>query len=235
MKGSILIIEDEEKISRLLEMELEYEGYSVECLASGRKGLDRALAGCWDVILLDIMLPGLNGLEVLRRLREAGEHTPVILLTARSTTPDKVSGLDLGANDYVTKPFEIEEVLARIRTCIRFQRTNYIQPGAKNRFPVLKIDDLTINKGTREVVRNGILIDLTPKEFDLLLYLVENRNLVLNREQIINAVWGYEFTGETNVVDVYIRYLRKKLDYPFDKQLIQTYRGLGYCIKESEK
>jgi two-component system OmpR family response regulator len=233
MKGHILIIEDEEKIARLLEMELSYEGYIVECALTGREGLDKALTGQWDAILLDIMLPEISGLEVLRRLRVTDERTAVILLTARDATPDKVSGLDLGANDYITKPFEIEELLARIRSCLRRPKENHSESLSKKNILSLSLDDLTMNVKTREVVREGMPIDLTPKEFELLQYLMENRNQVLNREQIINGVWGYDFVGETNVVDVYIRYLRKKIDYPFNKQLIQTYRGIGYSIKES--
>ncbi|MCY9668442.1 response regulator transcription factor [Paenibacillus alginolyticus] len=232
MKGNILIIEDEDKIARLLEMELTYEGYTVACASTGREGLNKALSGGFDVILLDIMLPVLSGLEVLRRLRETDKQTSVILLTARGATPDKVSGLDLGANDYMTKPFEIEEVFARIRSCLRNRMTN-AAPMKEN--TELVLEDLTIDPVTREVERGGIQIVLTQKEFELLLYLVQNRNQVLNREQIIQAVWGHDFVGETNVVDVYIRYVRKKMDYPFDRQLIHTYRGVGYCIKESEK
>ncbi|TVY07042.1 response regulator transcription factor [Paenibacillus cremeus] len=228
----ILIIEDEDKIARLLEMELGYEGYTVDCALTGREGLRKAASGQWDVILLDIMLPELSGLEVLRRLRQTDEFTPIILLTARGSTPDKVSGLNLGANDYMTKPFEIEEVLARIRACIRTRKSN--QQAAAGSHPLLLLDDLTINTRSREVVRGGVPVELTPKEFALLLYLVENRNQVLSREQIINEVWGYDFVGDTNVVDVYIRYIRKKVDYPFPKQLIHTFRGVGYCIKESE-
>lgn len=232
LKGNILIIEDEEKIARLLEMELTYEGYTVDCASTGREGLNMALSGGYDVILLDIMLPELSGLEVLRRLRETDKQTSVILLTARDATPDKVSGLDLGANDYMTKPFEIEEVFARIRSCQRNRKTN-AAPMKEN--TTLVLEDLTIDPVTREVERDGIQIVLTQKEFELLLYLIQNRNQVLNREQIIQFVWGYDFVGETNVVDVYIRYVRKKVDYPFNKQLIHTYRGVGYCIKESDK
>ncbi|TXK74021.1 response regulator transcription factor [Paenibacillus sp. N3.4] len=234
MKGNILIIEDESKIARLLEMELTYEGYTVTCATTGREGLVKALTGEYDLILLDIMLPELSGLEVLRRLRETDKHTSVILLTARDATPDKVSGLDLGANDYMTKPFEIEKVFARIRSCFR-NRNLYIESNSQKESTMLVLDELAIDPATRVVEREGIQIDLTPKEFELLLYLIQNRNQVLNREQIINGVWGHEFIGETNVVDVYIRYVRKKVDYPFKKQLIHTYRGVGYCIKENNK
>jgi DNA-binding response OmpR family regulator len=235
MKAQVLVIEDEDNIARLLQMELRYEGYEVGRAASGREGLDMALSGGWDIILLDIMLPEINGTEVLRRLRQTDERTPVILLTARDATPDKVSGLDQGANDYITKPFEIEELLARIRSCLRIRKQEDEQIKPNGSVPILSMGDLTVNPQTREVFRGKTPIDLTRTEFELLQYLLENRNLVLTRDQIINHVWGYEFVGDTHVVDVYIRYLRKKIDYPFPNQLIQTYRGVGYCMKESLK
>ncbi|MGX4585291.1 response regulator transcription factor [Paenibacillus chitinolyticus] len=234
MNANILIVEDEDKIARLLEMELGYEGYEVERASTGREGLVKALSGTWSVILLDIMLPELSGTEVLRRLRLTDTSTPVILLTARDATPDKVSGLDQGANDYITKPFEIEEVLARIRACIR-SRNSAADTKPAESFPVLAIGDLTVSPLTRTVKRGEIIVELTPKEFELLVYLLENRNQVLTRDQIISHVWGYDFIGDTNVVDVYIRYLRKKIDYPFEGALIHTHRGVGYSIKESGK
>lgn len=233
MSDTILIIEDEDKIARLLEMELSYEGYKVERASTGREGLMKGQSGGWSVILLDIMLPELSGTEVLRRLRQTDPATPVILLTARDAVPDKVSGLDLGANDYITKPFEIEEVLARIRACIRNRRqgdTGYLE---MQEFPELNLGDLTVVPLMRKVTRGEDLIELTPKEYELLLYLLENRNQVLTRDQIISQVWGYDFSGDTNVVDVYIRYLRKKVDYPYEHQLIHTHRGVGYSIKET--
>jgi two-component system OmpR family response regulator len=233
MTKSLLVIEDEDKIARLLELELTYEGYNVELARTGREGLNKILAKDWDLVLLDIMLPELNGLEVLRRVRNADVNTPIILITARDATPDKVSGLDLGASDYITKPFEIEEVLARIRSCLR--KTNQLGLVQEtNNHKTLSISELTVNPITREVVRENDPIELTPKEFDLLVYLLEHKNQVLTREQIINQVWGFDFIGETNVVDVYVRYLRKKIDYPYKLKLIQTYRGVGYCIKESK-
>jgi DNA-binding response OmpR family regulator len=233
MTKSLLIIDDEEKIARLLELELTYEGYDVELARTGREGLDKILSKDWDLVLLDIMLPELNGLEVLRRIRNTDLHTPIILITARDATPDKVSGLDLGANDYITKPFEIEEVLARIRSCLR--KSNQMgHTQESNNEKTLSINELTVNPITREVVRENNSIELTPKEFDLLIYLLQHKNQVLTREQIINHVWGFDFIGDTNVVDVYVRYLRKKIDYPYKLQLIQTYRGVGYCIKENK-
>jgi two-component system OmpR family response regulator len=233
MTKSLLIIEDEDKIARLLELELTYEGYKVELARTGREGLEKILAQDWDLVLLDIMLPELNGLEVLRRIRNTDLNTPIILITARDATPDKVSGLDLGANDYITKPFEIEEVLARIRSCLR-KSTQMEHIHESNKQKNLSIYELTVNPITREVVRENDSIELTPKEFDLLVYLLEHKNQVLTREQIINRVWGFDFIGDTNVVDVYVRYLRKKIDYPYKLQLIQTFRGVGYCIKESK-
>jgi two-component system OmpR family response regulator len=229
----VLIVEDEDKIARLLELELTYEGYEVERASTGRLGLEKALTGDWSIILLDIMLPELSGMEVLRRLRQSDEMTPVVLLTARDATPDKVSGLDQGANDYITKPFEIEELLARIRACIRNRQLGTGGTDLKAASGIHTIEDLTVNPKTRQVIREQRDIELTPKEFELLVYLLENRNQVLTREQIIAQVWGYDFMGDTNVVDVYIRYLRKKIDYPFSFQLIQTFRGVGYSIKES--
>lgn len=224
----ILIIEDEVRIARVIQLELEYEGYSVEIATNGTEGLDRARQKKWDLILLDIMIPGLNGIEVLRRYRTEDRATPVILLTARDTIPDKVMGLDQGANDYMTKPFEIEELLARIRACIR---THQIQkPSGEEETLVLA--DLKVHPKTRMVVRAGQVMDLTPREFNLLVYLLQNKNQVLNREQIITHVWGYDFEGDTNVVDVYIRYLRKKIDTGFDVPLIQTVRGVGYRMQE---
>lgn len=234
LEERILIIEDEEKIRRVLKLELTYEGYSVEEADNGRTGLALALEKSWDVIILDIMLPELSGTEVLRRMRKANSTVPVMLLSARDTTPDKVSGLDQGANDYVTKPFEIEELLARIRSCIRHHQKGELE--LKDAVPpFLTLGGLSVNTQTRTVVREGQKLELTPKEFDLLLYLLINKNRVLSREQMINHVWGFNFMGETNVVDVYIRYLRKKIDFNFNEHYIQTVRGVGYCIKENEQ
>nr|WP_157692453.1 response regulator transcription factor [Paenibacillus tuaregi] len=237
MKEAVLIVEDEDKIARLLEMELSYEGYEVARASTGREGLALGLSGTWSVILLDIMLPELSGTEVLRRFRQTDEVTPVILLTARDAVPDKVSGLDSGANDYITKPFEIEEVLARIRACIRNRRIGEPagQTDAQEEFPEISIGDLTIVPLMRKVTRGRDSIELTPKEYELLVYLMENRNQVLTREQIISKVWGYDFVGDTNVIDVYIRYLRKKVDYPYTRKLIHTHRGVGYSIRETEE
>jgi DNA-binding response OmpR family regulator len=220
--ANILIIEDEKKIARVLQLELEHEGYETDTAFTGVSGLEKYKEQQWDLILLDVMLPELSGLEVLRRIRSADPHTPVILLTARNSIPDKVSGLDLGANDYVTKPFEIEELLARIRASLRS-----VESRAEN--PNLKVQRWTVNEKSREVLRGEESVDLTPKEFDLLVYFIENKGQALNREQILTRVWGFDYYGDTNIVDVYVRHLRKKLDLA---EVLQTIRGVGYRLKE---
>jgi DNA-binding response OmpR family regulator len=225
----ILVIEDETKIARVLRMELEYEGYQVTVEYDGRTGLETALEVEPDLILLDVMLPELSGLEVLRRLRKENVNTPVILLTARNTTMDKVSGLDHGANDYVTKPFEIEELLARIRACLRNN------PPSKEEKSVLNVEDLVIDIDARMVSRNRKTILLTPKEYDFLVYLVMNKNKVVTRDNILMNVWGFDYEGETNIIDVTVTHLRKKLDEGFSFPLITTVRGVGYTIKEENR
>lgn len=227
MKTHILVIEDELQIARVIKMELEYEGYEIAVEHDGKKGLERALQADIDLILLDVMLPELSGFEVLRRIRRVNHAIPIILLTARNSTFDKVAGLDHGANDYITKPFEIEELLARIRSCLRHYSKN--KPEEES---ILLLSDLVINTDTREVNRAGTPITLTPKEYDLLVYLILNKNKVVTRENILLSVWGYEYEGETNVIDVFIRHLRKKIDEGFSSQLINTVRGIGYTIKE---
>ncbi|TBL80385.1 response regulator transcription factor [Paenibacillus thalictri] len=227
MNGRILIIEDEEHIARVLELELGHEGYSTQTAYNGRSGADMALSESWDLILLDIMLPELNGLEVLRRIRQANANVPVILLTARGTTPDIVSGFGQGANDYVTKPFAIEELLARIRNLLAITKVVPRDDG------ILIAADLKVEPKTRKVSRAETAIELTPTEYDLLLYLIQHKSQVLSREQIISDVWGYDFVGDTNIVDVYIRYLRQKIDKGRTPKLIQTARGVGYYIEDS--
>ena len=221
----ILLVEDEEKLARFVELELTHEGYRVDKAFDGRAGLEKAEGGGYDLILLDIMLPGLNGLEVLRRLRKTSA-VPVIMLTARDAVMDKVNGLDTGADDYVTKPFSIEELLARIRVCLRRHADVDGPEGA------LAIADLTRDVMRRRVERAGREIELTGREFALLKYFLENKTIVLTREQLLEKVWGYDYLGETNVVDVYVRYLRSKLDEPFDKKLLHTVRGVGYVLRE---
>lgn len=222
----ILIVEDEEKLSRVLQLELQYENYETEIADNGLDALRLMKEQQFDLVLLDIMIPQLSGLEVLRRLRRTDEETPVILLTARDEVHDKVSGLDLGANDYVTKPFQIEELLARIRVHLR-KTVNTKQVTEK-----LAVGELTVDIQTREVKRENIEIQLTPREFDLLTYLMKNKNIVLTRDQIMEEVWGYDYMGDTNVVDVYIRYLRQKIDKDFSYPYIETIRGVGYTIKD---
>ncbi len=230
MKEQILIIEDEENIARVLQLELEFEGYGTGIAHTGPDGLIKYREQEWDLVLLDLMLPGLNGLDVLRRIRATEAGTPVILLTAKSDVEDKVAGLDLGANDYVTKPFEIDEVLARIRSALRFSKT--VEPVVKKDEYLLEFAGLSIHEQTREVKRNGRSIELTPREYDLLFHLLKHPNQVLSREQLLDAVWGYDYYGDTNVVDVYIRYVRKKIEQGEKSTLIQTIRGVGYVLKE---
>lgn len=224
MDASILIVEDEARLARFLELELAHEGYAVTKAADGREGLDAALNGAFDLILLDVMLPGLNGLEVLRRLRNERD-TPVILLTARDAVMDKVSGLDMGANDYITKPFSIEEVLARIRAALRAGA-----PAAR-RTVALRCGKLTLDPARHTAAYGETPIQLTYKEFLLLQTLLENRDIVQTRDMLLEKVWGYDYAGETNVVDVYIRYLRQKIDDEFGVKVIHTIRGVGYVIK----
>ena len=223
MSEAILLVEDEEKLARMVEMELKYEGYQVEKAFDGRTGLDRARSGEFDLILLDIMLPQLSGMEVLRRLRKESA-VPVIMLTARDSVMDKVSGLDSGANDYITKPFAIEELLARIRAALRNKDSQ--------RSEELTVGDLVMDVERHLVTVQGKNVELTKKEFDLLHYLLENKGRVMSREALLDSVWGFDFVGETNSVDVYIRFLRSKIDEAFGVKLIHTVRGVGYVIKE---
>ena len=228
MNESILIIEDEAKIARFIELELSHEGYSVGKAEDGRNGLSMAESGKYDLILLDIMLPGLNGLEVLRRIRKSSD-LPVIVLTARDAVMDKVSGLDMGADDYITKPFAIEELLARIRLVLRKRPGNRPETDS-----LLTCGELSLSVPRHEVRYRSEEIDLTSREFSLLQTLLENKNLVLSRDTLLEKVWGYDYMGETNVVDVYIRYLRSKIDNRFSVTLIQTVRGVGYVLKDPE-
>lgn len=228
-KPKILIIEDEQKLSRVLQLELEYENYETGVADNGKDAIQLMEDEDWDLVLLDIMIPKLSGLEVLRRVRRFDEETPIVLLTARDEIHDKVSGLDLGADDYITKPFQIEELLARIRVLLR-------RPKAKKEnSDELSVADLKVNPSAREVTRGEVRIELTPREFDLLVCLLKNKNIVLTREQLIEQVWGFDYYGDTNVVDVYIRYLRQKVDKGFDHSFIQTVRGVGYTIKDLER
>ncbi|WNR43110.1 response regulator transcription factor [Paenibacillus roseipurpureus] len=231
MTESILVIEDEERIARLLQLELLHAGYSVELAFDGSAGLMKALNADWHLILLDIMLPGVNGFDFISTYRKINQKTPIIILTASGTPADIVNGLDLGGQDYVTKPFHMEELLARIRACIRYtalpRMTN--KDHAKNVPIIYCLKDTEINLSTREVLQNGVKVDLTPKEFQLLLYFIEHPNEILTREQIMRDVWGYAFLGNSNLVDVYIRYVRKKLQAT--SPTIRTIRGAGYILE----
>ena len=222
----ILLVEDEEKLARFVELELTHEGYQVEKAFDGRTGLELAEKGGFDLLLLDIMLPGLNGLEVLRRLRREDSSVPVIMLTARDAVMDKVTGLDMGADDYVTKPFSIEELLARIRAALRKQTVQ------KKEDSLLSCADLTVDVSRHRVTRGGKEIELTGREFSLLQFFMENKTIVLSRDQLLEKVWGYDYLGETNVVDVYVRYLRGKIDEGFEPKLLQTVRGVGYVLRD---
>jgi DNA-binding response OmpR family regulator len=225
MAEKLLIVEDEVKLARMLEMELTYEGYEVEKALDGQTGLEKALSAAPDLILLDIMLPGIDGMEVLRRLRMQGIQTPVILLTARDSVSDKVSGLDTGASDYVTKPFAIEELLARIRVNLR-KGSRAVETGK-----IWSVEGLELRTDSREVLVKDENVELTRREFDLLRCLLENRGKVLSRSVLLNLVWGYEYAGETNTVDVYVRFLRSKIDPKLGRKLIETVRGVGYTIR----
>ncbi|MFC4712624.1 response regulator transcription factor [Planococcus dechangensis] len=226
MTDRILIVEDEKSIARVLELELKFEGYETAVALTGSEGLIKFREQQWDLVLLDLMLPEIHGLDVLKRIRAANATLPVILLTAKNDVKDKVAGLDLGANDYVTKPFEIEELLARIRANLR--------PKSPTDQYVHRFEQLELNETTREVTRGTRHIELTPREFDLLLYLMRHPKQVLDREQLLNAVWGYDYYGDTNVIDVYIRYLRKKVDFGENETYLQTVRGVGYVLKEQQ-
>lgn len=225
MDAKILIIEDEEKLARFIELELGYEGYSVKKAFDGRTGLELAESGAFDLVLLDIMLPGISGMEVLRRLRRS-TSMPVILLTARDSVVDKVQGLDSGADDYVTKPFAIEELLARIRTALR----KSVSSGTAAE--VLTASELTMDTARHSVTVKGNPVALTKREFDLLYFLMKNKGIVVSRDSLLEHVWGFDYEGETNAVDVYIRFLRGKIDEAYNMHLIHTVRGVGYVIKD---
>ncbi|EHM69198.1 response regulator ArlR [Staphylococcus epidermidis VCU071] len=217
---NILIVEDEQNLARFIELELTHENYTVDIENDGKEGLDKALSKPYDLYILDLMLPNINGLEICRQIRQK-TTTPIIIITAKSETYDKVAGLDYGADDYIVKPFDIEELLARIRAVLRRQPDK----------DVLDINGIIIDKDAFKVTVNGHQLELTKTEYDLLYVLAENRNHVMQREQILDHVWGYNSEVETNVVDVYIRYLRNKLK-PFNKEKsIETVRGVGYVIR----
>ena len=224
--SSILIIEDEEKISRFVELELSHEGYGTGRAADGRTGLEEALSGKYDLVILDIMLPELSGIEVLRRLRK-DSNVPVILLTARDSVTDKVTGLDMGANDYITKPFAIEELLARIRVILRNAEALAEQGEEKSGTAVLTSPaGIEMNTDSHSVTWRGQEVELTNREFILLRILMENKGVAMSRERLLSEAWGYDYYGETNIIDVYVRYIRQKTS----DDVIRTIRGVGYMI-----
>ena len=226
--SKILIIEDEKNLARFVELELKHEGYETEVHFNGRTGLEAALAEDWDAILLDLMLPELNGLEVCRRVRQV-KNTPIIMMTARDSVIDRVSGLDHGADDYIVKPFAIEELLARLRALLRRISIEGENNTAKQ--TTIKYRDLVIEKENRVVRRGDDIIELTKREYELLLTLMENVNVVLARDVLLSKVWGYNSDVETNVVAVYVRYSRNKIDRPGEPSYIQTVRGTGYVMR----
>jgi len=243
MAAHILVVEDEEKLARFVELELVHEGYEVSKSGDGREALQLATDNTYDLILLDIMLPGLNGLEVLRRLGNS-HPTPVILLTARDAVMDKVSGLDAGAVDYITKPFAIEELLARVRVALKLhpvrsdgdgeregspERTQYENDAANGIYRWK--DKLVLDEKKHRVTYDGKEITLTNREFEMLKVFLTNQDIVLTRDTLLEKVCGYDYVGETNVVDVYVRFLRTKIDEAFDVRMIETVRGVGYVIK----
>ena len=219
---NILIVEDEANISDFVKGELEYEGYNVCIKEDGREGLEEALKNEYDLIILDVMLPSMNGFEICRRLKREKQST-VIMLSAKDSVMDKVNGLQIGADDYIAKPFAIEELLARIEVVFRRQDNlnNYI----------IKFKDITINKSSRVVKRDGNEINLTNKEYELLMILLDNKDKVVTREELLEKIWGYGYEPETNVIDVYIRYLRSKLNNENKEQYIQTVRSVGYIMR----
>jgi len=219
----ILVVEDEAKVASFIRRALEEESYAVDVCGDGAQGLDLARAGCYDLIILDLMLPGMPGLEVLKALRKEQVAAPVLILTARSELDQKVKGLDAGADDYLTKPFAIEELVARVRALLR--------RGMGEAAGVLQVDDLVLNPATREVTRGGKRIELTAKEYALLEYLMRNAGRVLTRPMIAEHVWNQDFDTFTNVIDVYVNYLRNKIDRGQERKLIQTVRGSGYTLK----
>ena len=222
----ILLAEDERDLNRIIAKKLTADGYSVDCCFDGAEALDYAASADYDVMVLDIMMPKLDGLAVLRTLRQRGDATPVLLLTARDAVPDRVKGLDSGANDYLVKPFSLEELAARLRA---LTRTRYGQASA-----ALTVADLTLDSASHTVTRGGQPITLSAKEFQLLEYLMHNQGRVLSREQIENHIWNFDYEGGTNVVDVYISYLRKKIDGGQAVKLIHTVRSRGYVLKEGD-
>ena len=225
--AKVFIVEDERRIARFLQMELEHEGFQTAIETNGRRAYERILEENFDLILLDLMLPDMDGLDICRNVRKLSD-IPIIMLTAKDEVEEKVEGLDIGANDYVTKPFAIEELLARVRATLR----DYRPVGGKESGGMLVAGDLVMYPDRYEVRVSDQPVDLTKKEYFLLEYLLRHKRTVLTRDQILQKVWGYDYIGDTNVVDVYIRYLRAKIDERFGKKFIYTMRGIGYVIRD---
>lgn len=225
----VLIVEDERRIARFLQMELEHEGMSTAIEDNGRLAYERIMQENYDLILLDVMLPDMDGFTICRKVRELSQ-VPIIMLTAKDDIDDKVQGLDIGADDYITKPFATPELLARMRVVLRRQESQRETREAQEE--ILSVKNLTMYPARHEVKVNATPVELTKKEYDLLEYLLRNKRTVLTRDQILSNVWDYDYMGDTNVVDVYIRYLRQKLDDRFQEKYIHTMRGVGYVIKD---
>jgi len=220
----VLVVEDEGRMAALLQRGLREEGYAVDLAATGEDGIWLATENVYDVVLLDVLLPDLDGFEVCRRLRDAGRWAPILMLTARDAVPDRVNGLDAGADDYLTKPFAYPELLARLRAVIR--RGPHERPAA------ISVGDLSLDPATKEVRRGGRQVPLTPKEFALLEYFMRHAGEVLTRTQILEHVWDFAYDGDSNVIEVYVRYLREKVDRPFGRQSLETVRGVGYRLRD---
>lgn len=229
----VLLVEDDEKLARFVELELAHEGYEVTRVADGRAGAERGVEDDFDLVLLDILLPRLNGMEVLRRIRRE-KDVPVIMLTARDAVMDKVAGLDAGADDYITKPFAIEELLARVRVALkRHAPAPHTAAPTTEELPVLRAGGVALCPERREVTVRGERVELTAREFDVLRALMEARGRVLTRDALAHEALGYDYVGDTNVIDVHIAHLRAKLDDRFGLKLITTVRGVGYVVRDS--
>jgi len=223
----ILVVEDEKNLNDIIVKRLILEKYGVDTCFNGNDALEYIFSTEYDVIVSDIMLPGIDGFEILKRIREKGIKTPVLLLTALDGIEDRVKGLDYGADDYLVKPFAFDELMARIRVLLRRNSTN----GNSNASNIFSIANLTVNCNSHDVFRNDVPIKLSTREFTILEYMIRNKERVLSREQIEQHIWNYDYEGGTNVIDVYIRYLRKKIDKDFEPKLIHTVRGIGYVLK----
>lgn len=228
--NNVLLVEDESHVASLIIRSLSEEGYEVSLAPDGATGLDMALQNTFDLIILDIMLPGINGLEVCKKLRAAGNNTPILMLTALGTTQNIVAGLDSGADDYLVKPYKLAELLARVRSMIRRSTTNNDANGTPTE--KLQFADLVLNLDDKTATRGGLKIDLTATEFRLLKYMLSNKKKLVSRMDILENVWGIDFNMNTKVVDVYMNYLRKKIDKDYDAKLLHTVIGMGYILKE---